>query len=238
MSHGTIRSESRLASPAQYRGLPAICRSCGTIFPSAIGAPVQGSNLVLQFSGMSFGPCPNCFAFAGKMPAESIDLSRPDVIAALQAPATLPNLRKLVSVLAAASHEDWRVLQIALANSQGRTADEVATEVERRIPGLHLVADWIRDRDNRVELATWLQVILAVLAILLTLQSSQQGGTSQQGVTPSQIEQIVHALAPDLSAQPHSEKRLGRNEPCHCGSGKKYKRCHGAPSGLPTPANP
>jgi uncharacterized protein len=20
----------------------------------------------------------------------------------------------------------------------------------------------------------------------------------------------------------------GRNEPCHCGSGKKYKKCHGA----------
>ena len=23
------------------------------------------------------------------------------------------------------------------------------------------------------------------------------------------------------------EKTLGRNEPCHCGSGKKYKKCHG-----------
>lgn len=24
-----------------------------------------------------------------------------------------------------------------------------------------------------------------------------------------------------------TEKRLGRNDPCFCGSGKKYKRCHG-----------
>jgi len=23
------------------------------------------------------------------------------------------------------------------------------------------------------------------------------------------------------------EKTLGRNDPCHCGSGKKYKKCHG-----------
>jgi preprotein translocase subunit SecA len=23
--------------------------------------------------------------------------------------------------------------------------------------------------------------------------------------------------------------KVGRNEPCPCGSGKKYKRCHGAP---------
>ncbi|MCH7735480.1 MAG: SEC-C domain-containing protein, partial [Chloroflexi bacterium] len=22
-------------------------------------------------------------------------------------------------------------------------------------------------------------------------------------------------------------KKIGRNEPCYCGSGKKYKRCHG-----------
>ena len=25
----------------------------------------------------------------------------------------------------------------------------------------------------------------------------------------------------------HVEKRTGRNEPCPCGSGKKYKNCHG-----------
>ena len=27
-----------------------------------------------------------------------------------------------------------------------------------------------------------------------------------------------------------SDKRLGRNDPCHCGSGKKYKKCHGLKS--------
>ena len=26
----------------------------------------------------------------------------------------------------------------------------------------------------------------------------------------------------------HDEPRVGRNEPCPCGSGKKYKKCHGA----------
>ena len=24
-----------------------------------------------------------------------------------------------------------------------------------------------------------------------------------------------------------AEKKPGRNDPCHCGSGKKYKKCHG-----------
>ena len=26
---------------------------------------------------------------------------------------------------------------------------------------------------------------------------------------------------------PGESKKIGRNEPCHCGSGKKYKKCHG-----------
>jgi len=25
-----------------------------------------------------------------------------------------------------------------------------------------------------------------------------------------------------------AEPKLGRNDPCHCGSGKKFKKCHGA----------
>ena len=29
-----------------------------------------------------------------------------------------------------------------------------------------------------------------------------------------------------------SERKIGRNEPCPCGSGKKYKHCHGVLSGL------
>jgi hypothetical protein len=24
------------------------------------------------------------------------------------------------------------------------------------------------------------------------------------------------------------EPKLGRNDPCHCGSGRKFKKCHGA----------
>ena len=30
--------------------------------------------------------------------------------------------------------------------------------------------------------------------------------------------------------------KIGRNQPCPCGSGKKYKRCHGAPGAEPLPA--
>ena len=32
----------------------------------------------------------------------------------------------------------------------------------------------------------------------------------------------------DISKQLPKTKKMGRNEPCFCGSGKKFKHCHGA----------
>jgi preprotein translocase subunit SecA len=44
-----------------------------------------------------------------------------------------------------------------------------------------------------------------------------------------------HVHGPDCDhdhdhTQPHRREtpKLGRNDPCPCGSGKKYKKCHGA----------
>ena len=41
---------------------------------------------------------------------------------------------------------------------------------------------------------------------------------------------------PRASVQPLKSKRIGRNAPCPCGSGKKYKRCHGRRGAPPLPA--
>lgn len=47
----------------------------------------------------------------------------------------------------------------------------------------------------------------------------------------AQMQQLSHqdddaAVAADLAAQT-GERKIGRNDPCPCGSGKKYKQCHG-----------
>ena len=34
--------------------------------------------------------------------------------------------------------------------------------------------------------------------------------------------------APVAAPAPAAETKVGRNDPCPCGSGKKYKKCHGA----------
>ena len=32
----------------------------------------------------------------------------------------------------------------------------------------------------------------------------------------------------EILTQKNQNKKMGRNEPCFCGSGKKFKHCHGA----------
>jgi len=41
---------------------------------------------------------------------------------------------------------------------------------------------------------------------------------------PSETGEAVQTPAPGASA---AVPRVGRNDPCPCGSGKKYKQCHG-----------
>ena len=36
---------------------------------------------------------------------------------------------------------------------------------------------------------------------------------------------------PPIPQTVHAEEKIGRNDPCPCGSGKKYKKCHGAAAG-------
>ena len=38
---------------------------------------------------------------------------------------------------------------------------------------------------------------------------------------------LTNSSEPKTQAPIHVEKKVGRNDPCHCGSGKKYKNCHG-----------
>jgi uncharacterized protein YecA (UPF0149 family) len=37
-----------------------------------------------------------------------------------------------------------------------------------------------------------------------------------------------HDHAPPPEPFRRSAPKIGRNDPCHCGSGKKFKKCHGA----------
>ena len=58
-----------------------------------------------------------------------------------------------------------------------------------------------------------------------------------QNISPEKmVDQSQNALSPSQNFQSKAlnkrtpikvDKKVGRNEPCPCGSGKKYKKCHG-----------
>jgi preprotein translocase subunit SecA len=51
---------------------------------------------------------------------------------------------------------------------------------------------------------------------------------------PGQPQQPIPTGGEPRKRQPvKAEEKVGRNDPCPCGSGKKYKKCHGAPGKVP-----
>ena len=62
----------------------------------------------------------------------------------------------------------------------------------------------------------------------LAADDSSKLQTSRPGSEPEQISRGGVAPPPPRKAEPvRVEKKIGRNDPCPCGSGKKYKQCHG-----------
>jgi preprotein translocase subunit SecA len=64
----------------------------------------------------------------------------------------------------------------------------------------------------------------------LAQQPQQNGGQQLQYEHESAAgsEAIAQAGSPVAVAAGSPHEKLGRNEPCWCGSGKKFKKCHGA----------
>jgi uncharacterized protein YecA (UPF0149 family) len=211
--------------------LPAVCNACGTIFPSGYVVSGGGPNFFLNNEA---GPCPECGNW-GRIPDGVIDLSRPDIAGALRAMVTLGsihNLRSLLSLLSAADeHELLAIRQALTTGAADRSEDQVAEDVQRAAPRLANVKNLIRNRENRIELATWLTLLAAVISIVIAVKSANQA------VTPPRQDQIIQVIPPmgTLPATPSqaTQHPPGRNERCPCGSGKKFKHCHGSPTAGP-----
>ena len=67
-----------------------------------------------------------------------------------------------------------------------------------------------------------------------TMRQSEDVQTDQRGIrtsredVPQQRQRLATNGEQQERRQPiHVEKKVGRNDPCPCGSGKKYKNCHG-----------
>jgi hypothetical protein len=220
------------APNGQTVNLPAVCGTCGRVFPSGFTIAGGGS---YHLSNNQAGPCPGCGGM-GRIPDGVIDLNQPDVVAALRAMADLGsihNLRRMIGLLPRLTTDElFAVRQTLTSGAAGRSEEQVVQDVQRAAPRLATAADLIRNRDNRMELAIWLTLIAAIIPIVIALKANHQE------VTPPRQDQIIQVIVPTPSAIPATPSqtkrhRTGRNEPCPCGSGMKFKRCHDSPTARP-----
>ncbi|MGB5395957.1 MAG: preprotein translocase subunit SecA [Gammaproteobacteria bacterium] len=58
----------------------------------------------------------------------------------------------------------------------------------------------------------------------VSYQHADAGGLSEGEAAPAGADQ---GAQPAQQPYVRTDKKLGRNDPCYCGSGKKYKQCHG-----------
>ena len=64
----------------------------------------------------------------------------------------------------------------------------------------------------------------------VSLREEQKRKTDLSRMQTSRQDLAASSGEPKTQAPVHVEKRVGRNDPCPCGSGKKFKNCHGANS--------
>ncbi len=68
-------------------------------------------------------------------------------------------------------------------------------------------------------MATPIRLLHPDVAPLAAAPADGRGRAESRGAAPG-----TRGGTPEV----RTERKVGRNEPCPCGSGKKYKKCHGA----------
>jgi hypothetical protein len=175
----------------------------------------------VHIEDVTVGPCPRCGG-VGHIP-DGIYSATTDTIRVIAT--SLQSARSLSTLL--------RILQ--RARDQRATAEDLARTLEAE-PDANLkpVADLVRKLPKKLDIKAWLAIAIAVVALM-------EGHAADLKVDKieSRVDQIYAQMleqhptaapiaSPASTARRNPFPRVGRNEPCPCGSGRKYKRCHGA----------
>ena len=190
--------------------LPAICDTCGRLWiPNAVFL----GNAIADIKDFTVSPCPYC-GQTGHIPDGIYDTTAEGI-------RIIANSARSASSLAILQ----RLLEEARASNSSPEATAAVIERESP-PEFRLLAEVVR-RLKGVPIATWLTLLLAAITIIQG-ESFDQRLNDVQGKVDRIYRQAVEVIA-EPSPTPSSAPmpRVGRNDPCPCGSGRKYKRCHG-----------
>jgi hypothetical protein len=202
------------------RQIPAKCGNCGYLFPSGYGFDPGGTGVEVSMKGWENSPlstpCPMCGRRRGRVLAGEFEFVK-DTVKFLSGPeSTVKDLERLVAFLKDLQGTD-------------ATADEIRERAESA--GLSdLVKPLLANRPMRMELAAWLSLLIGALALAVALKDDG----SKEPPEPSRVIYNTNNYNVTVQTPTPTDGRavgkVGLNDPCRCGSGKKFKKCHGDPT--------
>jgi len=72
------------------------------------------------------------------------------------------------------------------------------------------------------------QVVYSIYKMTVAIESAPASLLANRNITLSAPAKVMGEGNSSNTSALISEPKIGRNDPCHCGSGKKFKKCHGA----------
>ena len=201
------------------RQIPAKCGNCGYLFPSGYsfdpGETGVEATLTVQATAPVSTPSPMCGRKMGQVLEGEYNFVK-DTITLLSGPeSTKVELEQLAAFL---------------SQFQGAiTVAEIQEKADKERPELSsLITKLLASRPARMELAAWLAVVLTAIALL-------QNGSNREKPEPAQVIYEINNFnitcqEPPSSSEQQAIGKVGRNQPCPCGSGRKFKKCHGGSS--------
>ena len=194
--------------------VPAVCDDCGGVWVPRAMSISNSTNIAIRNFAVS--PCPYC-AGKGHLPDGLYNATADTLrIVATSDTESLARLR--------------RVLEAAQASHA--STEEVASAITAETPEFGALAEILR-KLRGVPIITWIMLLLAVVAVV-----QAEGADRRLDAIESKVDRVLQSVQlPAAAPQPNPlatsansadvVPKVGRNEPCPCGSGKKYKRCHG-----------
>jgi preprotein translocase subunit SecA len=120
-----------------------------------------------------------------------------------------------------------------ITNGNLGAADQIVTEALSKVDGLDAKAVHERVAPDLVKTQPEIYSKLAELLSEDVKENAMSQETASTIIKPTQV--VIEAFDAALAGRRPGERqgtvvateKVGRNEPCPCGSGKKYKKCHG-----------
>lgn len=213
--------------------MPAACGNCSYLYPSGYyfepgGAGVRPSVMVLENLPVTI-PCPMCGRHKSRILASEYQLVE-STMKFLQAPERTTEEREGLGAL------------LREAQERGESAEEIRDRANRGAPELSAtIGKLLAYKTAGIGLATRLALLINTIGKV----SAVKGYVNTAKLEPSEViydsvneYNVLTVQAPSATDEERlPTAKLGRNDPCPCGSGKKFKKCHGDTTKKPKPCS-